>query len=60
MAKQNKKVNKLIELAKSKNLAAFRKTLKDVLNGKIAKRLDEKERVMSKKIFKDATEKTKK
>lgn len=56
MAK-SKKLNKLIKLASSKNLSEFRKTLKEVLSKKVAKKLDEKELEISKKIFKDATKK---
>ena len=50
----NKKTKTLVELARSKNLAKFRKTVKEVLLGKAAKRLNEKEQEMSTKIFKDA------
>ena len=52
----NKKLKTLIGLADSKNLSKFRKTLKEILLGKVAKRLDEKEQEMAKKIFKDAKE----
>lgn len=56
----NKKTKTLVELARSKNLAKFRKTVKEVLLGKAAKRLNEKEQEMSTKIFKDAKDKKKK
>lgn len=59
MAKKSK-LKSLIGLADSKNLAKFRKTLKEVLLGKAAKRLDEKEQELAKKIFKDARENSKK
>jgi ribosomal protein L17 len=50
----NKKIEKIIKLARDKNLTEFRKHLKSLLNSKIAKKLDEKERELSKKMFKDA------
>ena len=52
MAKKSK-LGKLLELASAKNLSGFRKALKSVLAKKVAKRLDEKELELSKKIFKN-------
>lgn len=51
--KKVNRLNKLIKLASSKNLNGFRKTLKEVLAKKVAKKLDEKELEISKKLFKD-------
>jgi len=48
-----KKLKNLIKLASEMNLSAFRKTLKEVLLAKTAKRLDEKEVQLSKKLFKE-------
>lgn len=53
------KIDALIELVSSKNLADFRNSVKKILSGKVSKKLNEKQKKLSKTIFKNGKQKAK-